>query len=103
MGRGGYPLESDLFNLFREMSYSAMKSAEVFVWDLIQRKENEKWKLKAKIKWLEREIKSVRANRDYWREKAENNAKENITLKWKLENAYLELKIWSNWMADYMK
>lgn len=52
---------------------------------------------------FEKEEKSLKASRDYWREKAESNAKENAVLKWKLENAYLELKIWSNWMADYMK
>lgn len=52
---------------------------------------------------LLKENKSLKASRDYWREKAESNAKENAVLKWKLENAYLELKIWSNWIADYMK
>ena len=52
---------------------------------------------------LLKENKTLKASRDYRREKAEGNAKENAVLKWKLENAYLELKIWSNWMADYMK
>ena len=76
------------------MSYSARKSAEAFVWDLIQRKIDENWKLKAKIKWLEREIKSVRANRDYWKEKAETNTKENLMLKHKNKLLQMELDIW---------
>ena len=52
---------------------------------------------------FEKEEETLKASRDYWKKKAETNAKENIILKWKLENAYLELKIWSNWMADYMQ
>ena len=58
------------------------------------------WYIKVK---MEKEIKRLKASRDYWKEKAETATKENVILKWKLENAYLELKIWSNWMADYMK
>ena len=47
--------------------------------------------------------KSLKASRDYWKEKAETATKENAILKWKLENAYLELKIWSNGMVDYLR
>ena len=102
--KNDFMTKSDLFNLPFKMSYTipyskgldwknARKSAEVFVGEIIENKNKENWKLIARLKQEERKNKSVRANRDYRRDKAEKLQRENIILKDKLKLAQMELKI----------
>ena len=72
---------------------NARKSAEVFVWEIIENKNKENWKLIARLKQEERKNKSVRANRDYRRDKAEKAIKENLYLKDHIKHLELELNI----------
>lgn len=72
---------------------NARKSAEVFVGEIIENKIKENWKLIARLKQEERKNKSVRANRDYWKDKAEKTIKENLYLKDHIKNLELELNI----------
>jgi hypothetical protein len=72
---------------------NARKSAEVFVWEIIENKNKENWKLIARLKQEERKNKSVRANRDYRRDKAEKTIKENLYLKDHIKHLELELNI----------
>ena len=72
---------------------NARKSAEVFVWEIIENKNKENWKLIARLKQEERKKKSIMANRDYWKEKAEKLQKENLYLKDHIKHLELELNI----------
>jgi hypothetical protein len=72
---------------------NARKSAEVFVGEIIENKNKENWKLIARLKQEERKNKSVRANRDYRRDKAEKAIKENLYLKDHIKHLELELNI----------
>ena len=83
----------NLYFILIRMSYSARKSAEVFVGEIIENKNKENWKLMARLKQEERKNKSVRANRDYWKDKAEKAIKENLYLKDHIKNLELELNI----------
>lgn len=72
---------------------NARKSAEVFVGEIIENKNKENWKLIARLKQEERKNKSVRANRDYRRDKAVKAIKENLYLKDHIKLLELELNI----------
>jgi hypothetical protein len=72
---------------------NARKSAEVFVGEIIENKNKENWKLIARLKQEERKNKSVRANRDYRKDKAEKTIKENLYLKDHIKHLELELNI----------
>ena len=72
---------------------NARKSAEVFVWEIIENKNKENWKLLARLKQEERKKKSVMANRDYRKDKAEKAIKENLYLKDHIKHLELELNI----------
>jgi hypothetical protein len=73
---------------------NARKSAEVFVWEIIEKKNIENGRLKNLNNNLNRKLKSQAKNRDYWREKAENLMKENLYLKDHIKLLELELNIW---------
>lgn len=90
------------YEIDRELTWKFAIEKNAEYQEKIEQLEEENWKLLARLKQEERKKKSVMANRDYWKDKAEKLQKENIELRNRLDAYELALNIWSKWQSELL-